>query len=162
MMRERNDRQLISAMAALVLLSVFGISILAVLLTGADTYRRLAQRDQLAYDRRTCAQYVATKVRQAPSPSAVALERFGESDALVVRHELDGVVYWNRIYCYDGWLMELFAAADGEFAPEDGEKVLPADSLGLTQSGQLLLVEIVHEAEMTQVALYLREGGGAV
>ncbi len=161
-MRERNDRQLISAMAALVLLGVFGISILAVLLTGADTYRRLTQRDQLAYDRRTCAQYVATKVRQAPSPSAVALERFGASDALVVRHELDGVVYLNRIYCHDGWLMELFSAADGAFAPEDGEKVLPADRLGLTRSGRLLLVEIVHEEKMTQVALYLREEGGAV
>ena len=161
-MRERNDRQLISAMAALVLLGVFGISILAVLLTGADTYRRLTQRDQLACDRRTCAQYVATKVRQAPSPSAVALERFGASDAFVVRHEFDGVVYLNRIYCHDGWLMELFSAADGAFAPEDGEKVLPADRLGLTRSGRLLLVEIVHEEEMTQVALYLREGGGAV
>ena len=162
MMRERNDRQLISGMAALVLLGVFGISILAVLLTGADTYRRLTQRDRLAYDRRTCAQYVATKVRQAPSPSAVALERFGGGDALVVRHELDGAVYWNRIYCHDGWLMELFSAADGAFVPEDGEKVLPADSLELTREGQLLLVEIVHEEEMTQVALYLREGGGAV
>ena len=49
-----------------------------------------------------------------------------------------------------------------ELPLEDGEKVLPADSLELTREGQLLLVEIVHEEEMTQVALYLREGGGAV
>ena len=159
-MKKRNHRQLLSTMAALVLLSVFGISIFAVLLTGAGTYRRITQRDRAAYDRRTCAQYVATKVWQAPSPAGVALEEFGGSDALVIRHELEGAAYLNRIYCHDGWLMELFAAANGEFAPEDGEKVLPADGLMLTRTGEMLLVDIVRKGEIIRVSLCLHDGRG--
>lgn len=157
-MRERSNRQSIPALAALLLVGMFGVSILSVLLTGADTYRRLTRRDQLSYDSRTCAQYVATKVRQAPSPEAVGLGHFGGSDALVIREELDGAVYLTRVYCHNGWLMELFSAADGDFAPEDGEKILPADSLMLIQTGALLQAEIAHGEETTQTALYLRGG----
>ena len=157
-MREHSHRQSISTLAALLLLGVFGVSILSVLLTGAGTYRRLIQRDQLSYDRRTCAQYVATKVRQAPSPDAVAVSRFDDSDALVIHGEVDGTAYLTRVYCHDGWLMELFTAAGGDFAPEDGEKILPADSLILTQSGSLLQADIVHGDETAQVVLYLRGG----
>ena len=155
-MRERSNRQSITTLAALLLLGVFGVSILSVLLTGASTYRRLVQRHQLSYDRRTCAQYVAARVRQAPSPDAVVLSRFGSSDALVIREDVDGTVYLTRVYCHDGWLMELFAAADGDFAPEDGQKLLPADSLTLTQTGTLLQADIAHGGETTQVAVQLR------
>lgn len=155
-MRERSNRQSITTLAALLLLGVFGVSILSVLLTGAGTYRRLVQRHQLSYDRRTCAQYVAARVRQAPSPDAVTLSRFGSSDALVIREDVDGTVYLTRVYCHDGWLMELFAAAGGDFAPEDGQKLLPADSLTLTQTGTLLQADIAHGGETTQVAVQLR------
>ena len=155
-MRERSNRQSITTLAALLLLGVFGVSILSVLLTGAGTYRRLVQRHQLSYDRRTCAQYVAARVRQAPSPDAVVLSRFGSSDAMVIREDVDGTVYLTRVYCHDGWLMELFAAADGDFAPEDGQKLLPADSLTLTQTGTLLQADIAHGGETTQVAVQLR------
>lgn len=157
-MRERNNRQSISALAALLLLGVFGVSILSVLLTGAGTYRRLTQRDQLSYDSRTCAQYVAAKVRQAASAEAVAVSSFGGSDALVIREEHSGAVYLTRVYCHDGWLMELFTAAGGDLTPEDGEKILPADSLALMQTGGLLRADITHGGETTQVALYLRGG----
>jgi len=160
-MRERNKRQSISALATLLLLGVFGVSILSVLLTGAGTYRRLTWRDQMSYDSRTCAQYVAAKVRQAASAEAVALNSFGSSDALIIREELDGATYLTRIYCHNGWLMELFAAADGDFAPEDGEKILPADCLALMQTGNLLRADITLGEETTQVLLYLRGGEGA-
>ena len=155
-MKERSNRQSITTLAALLLLGVFGVSILSVLLTGAGTYRRLVQRHQLSYDRRTCAQYVAARVRQAPSPDAVTLSRFGSSDALVIREDVDGTVYLTRVYCHDGWLMELFSAAGSDFAPEDGQKLLPADSLTLTQTGTLLQADITHGGETTQVAVQLR------
>ena len=44
---------------ALLLFGLFSVCVLAVLLTGADAYRRLTQRDRLAFDSRTCTQYVA-------------------------------------------------------------------------------------------------------
>lgn len=50
---------------ALLLLLVFAVCVLSVLLTGAGTYQTLTRRDQDSYDRRTAAQYLATRVRQA-------------------------------------------------------------------------------------------------
>lgn len=61
----------------LLLTAVFAACLLMVLLTGAGGYRRLKQRDQLAYDRRTAVQYVATKVRQGDASGGVALGELG-------------------------------------------------------------------------------------
>lgn len=141
-MKHRLKQQSISALAALLMFGVFAVGILSVLLTGAGAYQRLTERDRLAYDSRTCAQYVATKVRQAGAPGAVRVENFGGVDALVIVQEYDGVEYWNRIYCHDGWLKELFTAAQGEFAPEDGEKILPAQKLELERQNGLLRVKL--------------------
>lgn len=142
-MKERIKRQSISGLAALLIFCVFAVGILSVLLSGAGAYRRLTERDQLSYDSRTCAQYVATKVRQAPAPGSILLSAFGDGDALVITQEVDGTEYWTRIYCYDGWLMELFTIANGDFRPEDGEKILEVQSLTLTQKDGLLCVTIV-------------------
>ena len=38
---------------ALLLFGLFSVCVLAVLLTGADAYRRLTRRDRLAFDSRT-------------------------------------------------------------------------------------------------------------
>ena len=160
-MRERSNRQSITTLAALLLLGVFGVSILSVLLTGAGTYRRLVQRHQLSYDRRTCAQYVAARVRQAPSPDAVTLSRFGSSDALVIREDVDGTVYLTRVYCHDGWLMELFSLKSGSFAPEDGTKLLPAEALTLDLEDGLLTAAISCGGKTARLKLALRTGEGA-
>lgn len=162
-MKRRLKSQSIPALAALVLFGVFAVGILSVLLSGAGAYRRLTERDRLSYDSRTCAQYVATRVRQADAPDAVRLESFGGVDALVTVLEVDGAEYLTRVYCHDGWLMELFAAADGEFAPEDGEKILPARSMELERTGDLLQVELVDgNGTAVEFQLALRGGEGAV
>ena len=70
-MKQQKTQQSISALAALLMFGVFAVGILSVLLGGADSYRRLTQRDRVSYDERTCAQYMATKLRQAPSPESV-------------------------------------------------------------------------------------------
>lgn len=162
-MRERSGKRSISGLAALLLLGVFAVGILAVLLSGARAYQRLTERNRLAYDSRTCVQYVATKVRQAPAPGAVVLSDFGDGDGLIISEKIEGAEYWTQVYCHDGWLMELFTVADGGFAPEDGEKILQAQSLALTREGDLLRVEIVDgNGTETAILLNLRGGEGAV
>ena len=126
-----------SGLVALLTFLLFAISILFVLLNGAGVYRRLTQRDQYSYDSRTCAQYVATKMRQAPSPTAVSADTFGTVDSLVISQHIEGSVFVTRIYCYENWLMELFTLADGDFYPEDGEKILPLSSLSVSQDGSV-------------------------
>ena len=64
-MRRKQIQHHIDALIALLLFGVFAVCVLAVLLTGADAYRRLTLRDQEASTRRACTQYIATKVRQS-------------------------------------------------------------------------------------------------
>ncbi len=162
-MKKHSRQPSISALAALLVLGVFAVGILSVLISGASAYQRLTARDQLAYDSRTCVQYVAAKVRQAPAPDAVALTSFGDGDSLVITQMIDGQEYQTHVYCCDGWLMELFAAADGGLEPQDGEKILPLQSLVLILEDDLLWVELVDgNGTESSIALSLRggEGGG--
>ena len=104
-MRKRGSQHHIDGLLALLLFGVFAVCVLAVLLTGADAYRRLTQRDQAAYDRRTCEQYLTTRVRPADRTGSVAIENRGGTDVLVLGADEEYITY---IYHYEGWLMELY------------------------------------------------------
>ncbi|MCI8651542.1 MAG: DUF4860 domain-containing protein [Oscillospiraceae bacterium] len=142
-------------LGALLLFGVFAVCVLAVLLTGADAYRGLTQRNQEAGNRRSCVQYIATKVRQSDSLGAVSVENFGGVDALV----LGEGEYITRIYCYDGSLMELFADAALPMEPEDGEKVIALDWLEMSLQDDLLTIEVLDiDGQVSTLLLSLRSG----
>ena len=141
----------------LLLFGVFAVCVLSVLPTGARAYRRLTLRDQEAYSRRTCVQYIATRVRQGDMEGAVTVEPFGEGDALVMAK--DG--YVTRVYWHDGWLMEMYAGEDVQLAPEDGEKIMELDGLAMSMDGGLLTVEVDGgDAGTDTLRLSLRSGEG--
>ncbi len=162
MTRSRTKHQ-IDSLLTLLLFGVFAVCILSVLLTGAKVYRNLTQRDREAYDRRTCIQYIATKVRQAENAQSVHVEQFGDGDALAFSQELDGDVYLTWIYCYDGWLRELFCYSGGEFSPADGELVLEAERLELDLTDGLLSIEMTDgNGSDVSLLLSLRDGEGGL
>lgn len=143
-------------LATLALFTVFAIAVLLVLLGGAGAYARLSENSRAGYDSRTAMQYVTTKIHQAPTTAAVSIARFGDSDALVITEKLPDADYSTRIYCYDGWLMELFAVAGDGFAPEDGERLLPMDSLALETLHTLTVITLTDSQGRTQqLKLYL-------
>ena len=158
-MRREKDYSL-NGLLALLLFGIFAACVLSVLLMGADAYQRLTERDRESYESRTVAQYIATRVRQADRSGGISTGAFGGSDALELWETIDGEAYVTRVYCHDGWLRELFTDASGDFAPEDGEPVLEAESLSVSLSGAgLLTVEITSaDGETQQVTLYLRSG----
>ena len=158
-MRARSGKRSISGLAALVLLGVFAAGILTVLLSGASAYQRLTERDARSHDTRTGLQYLSTKVRQAPAPDALVLSDFGDGNSLLIRETIDGEAYWTQVYCHDGWLMELFTAADGEFSPEDGEQILPARSLSLSEESGLISVTVI-DGSGSEIQQYLFLRGG--
>lgn len=150
------------ALVVLVLLGVFAVCILSVLLTGAEAYSRLSQRDRESYDRRTAGQYLASRVRQGDRLGGISTEEFGGCPALVLTEEIEGALYETRIYCYDGYLRELFAEKDSGLLPEDGEKVLPAESLLIEETAPGLHLQIqTGDGETRCVQLYLRSREGA-
>ena len=149
----KQHKNLFGGAAALLVLAVFAVGILGTLLGGAGIYRRLTRRDQQAFNGRTLLQYVATRVRQAPGGVAVA--DFGGCDALVIPQQVGNETFITRVYCYDGWLMELFSSEKGAFHPRDGEKLLPAQGLELEQEEGLLYGRIMDDWGAVH-ELYLR------
>ena len=163
-MKEQTTER-ISGLLVLVLLGVFAVCILIVLLTGAKSYARLAERDNAAFNRRTAAQYLATKIRQSDSENAVYIGSFDadsaqtEGDTLILRENIGGSEYLTRIYCADGSLRELFGTAEDGMQPADGEKILAAESVHFTQNGRTITAEITNaDGESTSLVLTLRSG----
>lgn len=150
-MMKKNVKHYMDGLAALLLFGIFAVCILAVLLTGAGAYERLTARDQAAYGRRVCTQYIATRVRQADSLGNVSVEQFGGVPALCL---VDEYGYMTRVYCYDGYLKELYASADAALSPEAGEDLMEADGLTLSLEDGLLAVTVTG-SDGTEEQLYL-------
>ncbi len=160
-MNKGSEKKSISGLAALILLALFAAGISAVLLSGAGVYKRLAGETDQAYDARTCVQYLANKLRQAPAADCLEICDFGDGDSLALSQWLDGEEYLTRIYCHEGWLMELFALADSGLGPEDGEKILPLRQLSVRDSGGLLRIGIVDNGGRQSEFLFSVRGGEA-
>ena len=134
---------------------MFAACILAVLLTGADAYRRLTLRDRAVGDRRACVQYLATRVRQADYTGSVAVEDFG-GGALVLNADSD---YPTWLYCRDGWLMELFCYVEERPGPEDGQPLMEAENLSFELEDGLLAINVTMPEGKTETLLLSLRGG---
>lgn len=155
-MRREGRRRPMDGLLMLLLFGVFAVCVLIVLLTGARAYRGLTERDAGAYDRRTCLQYLTARVRQGDRAGGVTVEPFGDTDALCVR-DPEGFV--TRVYCHDGWLMELYTFEDAELEPRDGEKILPLEGLDLTLEEGFLTIEVRRGEGVTDVLRLSPRGG---
>ena len=151
-MKKVEKFQAISTFSGILVLAVFALGILGVLLGSAGAYQRLVQRDRETSDSRSATQYLATKVRQAAFPGGIQVLPFGDGDALRFPETGDGsFVTW--VYCYDGWLMELFCASGSGMLPQDGEKVLPAQGLEAGLVEGLLTVTVIDGAGRRQAQM---------
>ena len=103
-MRQHSRKHDLGSLLVLLLFAVFAVCILSVLLTSADTYRRLSGRDQGSYDRRTAAQYITTKVRQADRQGAVSVRSFDGQAALVRTQSMRRASGMGRRFCGMGAL----------------------------------------------------------
>lgn len=155
-MKQNINRSHIPTLAVLLVGAVFALCMMLVLLTGAEGYAALVRRGEEGCRQRTAAQYVSTRVRQAPSGSSIQVGVFHGIPTLEVRETLDGESCITRVYCHDGYLRELFTPEGGSFSPEDGEKLLPLSDLVLQISGDRLEAALYWEDGRQQaLTLYL-------
>ena len=84
------------------------------------------------------------------------MEELGGEPALRLP-EGDGYVTW--VYCRDGWLMELYTSEESELGPEDGTRLMEAESLSARLEEGLLEVRITGpDGESDRLYLSLRVG----
>ena len=146
-----------SILPVLLLPAVFALCLLGVLLTGAEVYSTLTENSASHHACRTASGYLSTRLKQS---NGVYAEDFDGVTALVFPEEVDGKTYITRIYCYNGWLRELFTAENGNFSPKDGEKLLEMDTLSVIMEENRILLEFTLPGEQPrQVLWYIREEG---
>ena len=126
----------------LLVFAVFMVSALLVLLSGADIVQGITQRDQKNYEQRTAVQYIATRVRQADQAGAVSVRTTEMGDSLILAEEIDGIRFETMVYCYDGYLREMFYASGLDAGAEFGEKILPAEQFYVSDCGDYLDLDI--------------------
>ncbi|MBQ8590011.1 MAG: DUF4860 domain-containing protein [Firmicutes bacterium] len=128
-MKQGTKTTQLNGMVVLLLFGVLSVCVLGVLLMGAESYRELTERDRADHERRTAVQYIATRLHHADRAGAVSLRDFDGESALVLKETIDGSVYETIVYCYDGYLCELFVPEDGGFTPEDGTQLMRIGAL---------------------------------
>ena len=148
---------------ALMIFGAFVVCVFIVIISGADLYKKLIDKDTDSFNMRTVGQYITTRIHQADSYAGVSVEDFCGTDAVVITEQIDGDMYKTWLYCYDGYLMELFGMDDIMLMPEDGEAVLKAEDIKFSLEDDLLKADIsVKEGESYEVCVYIRSGEGAL
>ena len=150
----------LTGVLVLLVFTVFMVSVLLVLLSGADTVQQLTQRDKRTYHHRTAVQYITTRIRQADETGAVTTN----ADTLILTETLGGTAYEPRIYCCNGYLRELFCESGSAIAPEFGEEILPMERFQITRENNLIRAELfLPDGSNATLTLLLRseEGGSA-
>lgn len=163
MRRGQTRRHGLDSVFVLLLFGVFACCLMLVLLTGARSYKSVADRGEEAYEQRICTQYIATKVRHNDYSGGVTVGPFSaeepELSTLFLHQTIEGEDYWVRIYCYDGTVRELFTEADQAMEPEDGQEVMAASALEFTLEEGLLTITAADTAGQTsELWLLLRSG----
>ena len=159
-MKERNGKFSMEGVLALVLFGIFALCILGALLQGVRVYRNLTERGESSYENRTAAQYLVTRVRQTDCAGALSIGTFGMVETLELTETIGDEEYVTRVYCFDGYIRELFSAASYDFQPFDGECILPAQALDFNLENGLLTAQITTEAgEILEVCTALRNRG---
>ena len=139
-----------TGLLALTVFALFAACLLLVLLLGAGVYRRQTDDGLQSDTRRTVAQYLTTRVRQGDTAGAVAVEPFGEGQALVLTEVVAEEALCTRIYCKDGWLWELYTPASAAPQPEDGQRLLPVESLTFSLEHPRLTAAFADESGQVQ------------
>ena len=142
-MKNESKTKMISLMALLIF-GAFALCALLVLLTGADIYKKITEREEKSFDTRTVTQYISTRFRQGDNTGAIAVNDFGGVDALEITQQINGKDYITRVYCFKGYLCELFANAEGDFSPEDGGQLLPLKALKMEMKAGRFTADVTY------------------
>lgn len=102
---------------------LFALTAGILVMIGASQYRITTDSMNRNYEIRTASSYLTEKMHQYDTSLGVSVT----DHALVFSETIEEKQYLTYIYYYDGALYELFTAADTDFTPGAGAKILPLD-----------------------------------
>lgn len=151
----------IDILFALLLFAIFAVSVLFVLLFGGRIYKGAVDEMTEQYRGRTGISYIVTKLRSCDSKDAVAIERFGDSDALILTEGDGEIRYVTTIYLHDGVVREQYTEDGKRFSPETGTEIVDAKSINFSfaDDGKMILIEYETVNGIFETHVYLRSKG---
>ena len=150
------------AVIGLFLICVFAAAMLIALASGAKIYESISDVMEEQYTSRTALDYVAAKVHACDADGGVEIGRIGGEEALLLHETYGAIRCTTYIYCYDGYICELFAIDGEDFEPTAGLHVLNAQALHFSLADRLLRIECrTAGGEGVQYVAIQSEGGTA-
>jgi len=143
----------ILSLAPLILFFVLAVCILYVSVMGINISKSISARNSSSYALRTAYNYTSVKVQSANSKNDIFTEDFGGYDTLVIKEAHNGKDYLTRIYCCDGYLRELFCAADATLSPADGEKLLKLNDMSISNEDDVLNIRFTESGGKPQTLI---------
>ena len=176
---KRLNHHSISGVFVFLLLGIFSVISVVMVLYSASAYRNSCSRVETHNKERVLASYIRTMSRGWDSLGGVYTEKTDalrlkydndsdepEAEALGKVHsvvivrtgEADDANIVDRLYVYDGKLMERLQYEDEPFEPERGMEICPADGMSAEYTDGLLKLEILLDGETATVCFAPRCG----
>ncbi len=141
----------------LLLFALFAFVVMSCLMTGAKIYGKISDRDDTSFTMRTASQYLSVKVHETQEQNKIRVEEFYGVCSIVLPSQYQESEYETRLYCYDGYLCELFSPKGIKLSPKDGERVITlSELLAKTEDGILTLTLSAYGDEISVLNFYLR------
>lgn len=176
---KKMNHHAISGVFVFLLLGLFAVISVVMVLFGASAYRNSNDRLEAHNGERVLNSYVhamsrgwdrlngiytekanAVRLTYPEDSDEPEIEALGQIDSIVlVRTEEDddeGVI--DRLYVFDGKLMERLQYEDEPFEPERGLEICPADEMSAEYTDGLINLRIVLNGETSTVCIAPRSG----
>lgn len=142
--KRRNVQHSMQGVFVFVLLGLFAVMSTLMVLLGAQMYRNTVDHSAANNEDRVLSAYVRSMIRAEDTSGAMEIGEYGGVKALAMREDLDGETYVTWLYCYDGHMYEWFTSDDGDFRPESGTAICPAQGFEPRLDNGLLTVDLVN------------------
>ncbi len=127
-----NFLSMISQAYGIVLIALFAVLSMLLVALGSQNYVKTANAAQQNTQSRDTLNYVLNKVRVMDGEAALSIREQEGVEMLVFTQEIEGELYDTRIYCYNGYLRELFTAHEATHDLRSGEEIAKAQQLTVT------------------------------
>ena len=161
MIKKSSKFKSIDILFALMLFSIFAMSVLMVLLSGGHIYKRAVADISSQYEGRTSISYITTKLRHCDEKDSVRVGSFGDGSALFLSERGDGgEMYETIIYLFEGTVREQYVEKGNSFTPRSGMTILDAHSITFSaEPGDVILVEYETDSGSFKTYVHLRVKG---
>ena len=143
-MQQKIKKNNLGGILVLMVFVIFIVSVLMVLLSGADVVKKITERDSASYEKRTVVQYITTRIHQADSKGMISVRSSSGKDVLVLAEEIECDIYETQVYCEGGSLREMFCAKGLDLGLEFGEKILPLNSFEAKDMGNRIDITLTY------------------